>query len=86
VAVIHNGTINNSYDLKKELQAKGIVFLSETDTEVIAHLIGEYVHLYVYEYVLYLYIYTNIVLLIIIRYRYIGQYQSLNSKDAVIIH
>mmetsp|Transcript_23290 Transcript_23290/g.22447 ORF Transcript_23290/g.22447 Transcript_23290/m.22447 type:complete len:689 (-) Transcript_23290:63-2129(-) len=42
VAVIHNGTINNSYDLKKELQAKGINFLSETDTEVIAHLIGQY--------------------------------------------
>lgn len=42
MAVIHNGTINNSYDLKKELQAKGIVFLSETDTEVIAHLIGKH--------------------------------------------
>jgi len=42
VAVVHNGTINNSYDLKKELQATGIKFLSETDTEVIAHLIGVY--------------------------------------------
>jgi Glutamine amidotransferase domain len=42
VAVIHNGTINNSYELKKELQAQGIKFLSETDTEVIAQLIGIY--------------------------------------------
>lgn len=40
IAVIHNGTINNAYDLKKELQEKGIKFLSETDTEVIAQLIG----------------------------------------------
>lgn len=40
IAMIHNGTINNSYDLKKELQGKGIVFRSETDTEVIAQLIG----------------------------------------------
>lgn len=42
VAVIHNGTINNAYELKKELQEKGIKFLSETDTEVIAQLIGVY--------------------------------------------
>ncbi len=42
VAICHNGTINNSYDLKKELQAQGIHFTSETDTEVIAHLIGVY--------------------------------------------
>eukprot|EP01041_Mallomonas_annulata_P003128 gene3128-6154_t len=42
VAVIHNGTINNSYDLKKELISQGVVFRSETDTEVIAHLIGFY--------------------------------------------
>ena len=40
VAIIHNGTINNSYDLKKELLEKGIKFNSETDTEVIAQLIG----------------------------------------------
>lgn len=40
IALIHNGTINNSYDLKKELMLKGIVFKSETDTEVIAHLVG----------------------------------------------
>eukprot|EP01038_Epipyxis_sp_PR26KG_P016466 gene16466-22461_t len=42
VAIIHNGTINNSYELKKELQSQGIKFSSETDTEVIAHLIGKY--------------------------------------------
>mmetsp|Transcript_16811 Transcript_16811/g.18247 ORF Transcript_16811/g.18247 Transcript_16811/m.18247 type:complete len:697 (+) Transcript_16811:62-2152(+) len=40
IAVIHNGTINNSYDLKKELMAQGVKFSSETDTEVIAQLIG----------------------------------------------
>jgi glucosamine--fructose-6-phosphate aminotransferase (isomerizing) len=40
VAVIHNGTINNSFELRDELIKKGIVFRSETDTEVIAHLIG----------------------------------------------
>ena len=42
IAVVHNGTINNSYELKKELQAQGVVFRSETDTEVIAQLIGIY--------------------------------------------
>jgi len=40
IALIHNGTINNSYELRKELLEKGIKFLSETDTEVIAHLVG----------------------------------------------
>jgi len=42
VAIVHNGTINNSHELRKELQAKGIKFSSETDTEVIAQLIGTY--------------------------------------------
>lgn len=43
VAIVHNGTINNSHDLRKELQSShGIKFLSETDTEVIAQLIGIY--------------------------------------------
>lgn len=42
IAITHNGTINNYYDLKKELQATGIKFKSETDTEVIAELIGQY--------------------------------------------
>lgn len=42
IALCHNGTINNAYELKKELQGKGIKFLSETDTEVIAQLVGLY--------------------------------------------
>jgi glucosamine--fructose-6-phosphate aminotransferase (isomerizing) len=42
VAVVHNGTILNYEILKKELQAKGVIFLSETDTEVIPHLIASY--------------------------------------------
>ena len=41
VAVIHNGIIENFEPLKAELQAKGYVFESETDTEVIAHLIHD---------------------------------------------
>lgn len=40
VAIVHNGTINNSFELKKELLAEGVKFSSETDTEVIAQLIG----------------------------------------------
>ncbi|MDV3278401.1 MAG: glutamine--fructose-6-phosphate transaminase (isomerizing) [Nitrososphaerales archaeon] len=39
VAVIHNGIIENYLPLKKQLIAKGHVFKSETDTEVIAHLV-----------------------------------------------
>lgn len=42
IAVIHNGTINNSYDLKKDLENQGVKFTSETDTEVIAQLIGQF--------------------------------------------
>ncbi len=38
-AVVHNGIIENYAALKKELQDDGVDFLSETDTEVIAHLI-----------------------------------------------
>jgi len=41
VAVIHNGIIENFEPLKAELLAKGHVFESETDTEVIAHLVHE---------------------------------------------
>ena len=41
VAVIHNGIIENYEPLKAELQAKGYVFQSETDTEVIAHLVHD---------------------------------------------
>lgn len=41
-AVVHNGIIENYAYLKKKLTDKGITFLSETDTEVIAHLIEYY--------------------------------------------
>ena len=41
VAVIHNGIIENYYSLKTELQARGYQFRSETDTEVLVHLIEE---------------------------------------------
>jgi len=40
-AVVHNGIIENYLELKEELQAKGRVFTSETDTEVIAHLLAD---------------------------------------------
>ena len=42
IALVHNGTINNTNELRKELQSRGHIFSSETDTEVIAKLIGEY--------------------------------------------
>ena len=41
VSVVHNGIIENSDDLKKELEAKGAKFKSDTDTEVITLLITE---------------------------------------------
>jgi glucosamine--fructose-6-phosphate aminotransferase (isomerizing) len=41
IAVVHNGIIENSTDLKRYLQSRGHTFRSETDTEVIAHLIEE---------------------------------------------
>jgi len=41
IAVVHNGIIENSGTLKKGLQARGHEFASDTDTEVIAHLIEE---------------------------------------------
>ncbi len=43
VAVVHNGIIENFKPLREELQARGRVFTSETDTEVVAHLISEQV-------------------------------------------
>jgi len=43
VVVVHNGIIENYAALKKELSAEGRIFLSETDTEVIAHLIDSFV-------------------------------------------
>ena len=42
VSVVHNGIIENSTLLKKFLEAKGHVFKSQTDTEVIVHLITEH--------------------------------------------
>ena len=42
IAVVHNGVINNYQSLKDGLIAEGHRFLSETDTEVIAHLIEKY--------------------------------------------
>ena len=41
IAVVHNGIIENSGTLKQGLQARGHKFTSDTDTEVIAHLIEE---------------------------------------------
>jgi glucosamine--fructose-6-phosphate aminotransferase (isomerizing) len=43
VAVVHNGIVENHRTLKELLIAKGRAFCSETDTEVIAHLVDEYV-------------------------------------------
>lgn len=40
ISVVHNGIIENYAALKTKLQAEGIVFASDTDTEVIAHLIA----------------------------------------------
>jgi glucosamine--fructose-6-phosphate aminotransferase (isomerizing) len=40
VAVVHNGIIENFRELKAELMADGAVFTSDTDTEVIAHLVA----------------------------------------------
>ena len=39
IAVVHNGIIENHEVLRRELQAQGYVFTSQTDTEVIAHLV-----------------------------------------------
>ncbi|NYE58722.1 glutamine--fructose-6-phosphate transaminase (isomerizing) [Carboxydothermus ferrireducens] len=41
-AVVHNGIIENYLDLKEELMAEGHTFRSETDTEVLAHLLEKY--------------------------------------------
>ncbi|MEV0604025.1 glutamine--fructose-6-phosphate transaminase (isomerizing) [Streptomyces sp. NPDC050315] len=40
VAVVHNGIIDNAAELRAKLTADGVEFASETDTEVLAHLIG----------------------------------------------
>jgi glucosamine--fructose-6-phosphate aminotransferase (isomerizing) len=41
VAVVHNGIIENFAELREELEERGVVFESDTDTEVIAHLVAE---------------------------------------------
>ena len=41
-AVVHNGIIENYLELKKKLTSKGVEFVSETDTEVVAHLFEYY--------------------------------------------
>ncbi|WP_319370383.1 glutamine--fructose-6-phosphate transaminase (isomerizing) [uncultured Ilyobacter sp.] len=42
ISVVHNGIIENYIDIKKELIEKGYGFLSDTDTEVLAHLLDLY--------------------------------------------
>jgi len=42
VSVVHNGIIENSYDLKKKLEKKGYKFKSQTDTEVITFLLTDF--------------------------------------------
>ena len=42
IFVVHNGIIENFAELRKELQARGHVFISDTDTEVVPHLIEQY--------------------------------------------
>jgi glutamine---fructose-6-phosphate transaminase (isomerizing) len=44
IAVVHNGVIENYDLLKNKLLAAGHTFKSDTDTEVLAHLIGDYYH------------------------------------------
>jgi len=42
VALVHNGIIENHEELRRALQARGYVFASQTDTEVIAHLVDSH--------------------------------------------
>ncbi|KXV46546.1 glucosamine--fructose-6-phosphate aminotransferase [Gluconobacter albidus] len=42
VAIVHNGIIENFSALKEELEAKGRVFRTETDSETVAHLVDDY--------------------------------------------
>jgi len=42
VAVVHNGIIENFRELREELRAKGAVFKTETDTEIVLHLVDSY--------------------------------------------
>ncbi|MBI3027459.1 glutamine--fructose-6-phosphate transaminase (isomerizing) [Candidatus Woesearchaeota archaeon] len=49
ISIVHNGIIENYSEIKGELQKKKHVFSSETDTEVIAHLIESYLDIYTFE-------------------------------------
>src|SRR6201984_3316072 len=40
--VVHNGIIENYLDLKEQLQAEGHTFVTETDTEIVAHLVEKH--------------------------------------------
>jgi glucosamine--fructose-6-phosphate aminotransferase (isomerizing) len=40
--VVHNGIVENYLDLRADLKARGVVFTSDTDTEVIVHLVAEF--------------------------------------------
>src|SRR5512132_672301 len=44
IVVVHNGIIENYLDLKKELQSQGHEFKTETDTEIVAHLVEREMH------------------------------------------
>ena len=44
IYIVHNGIIENHVELKKELEEKGYAFTSQTDSELIAHLIELYLH------------------------------------------
>ncbi len=41
IALVHNGIIENAQELREDLEALGYVFRSETDTEVVVHLVDE---------------------------------------------
>ena len=43
-AVVHNGIIENYMELREFLQSEGVTFVSQTDTEVVAHLVEESYH------------------------------------------
>lgn len=44
LVVVHNGIIENYLDLKHRLQAEWHVFTTETNTEVVAHLVESHLH------------------------------------------
>lgn len=43
VAIVHNGIIENYQTLRQQLEAKGIAFKTETDSEIIAHLVQDFI-------------------------------------------